>query len=826
MDNKRLLSAAAALAVTASMLTPVYAEHIDISELMDDTAVLGYSELLEDEVTKEATSWYEWNSNTGTLTLFGQLPDTDYYYYTLANKAGIAKTKVKKVIIERGTTASSSLAYAFSDLTALESIEGINNLDTSTVTDMEGMFQNCSSLTSLDVSEFTTANVTDMGRMFEGCSGLTSLDVSKFNTANVMYMYCMFRNCSGLTSLDVSKFNTVNVTYMNGMFEGCSGLTSLDVSKFNTANVMDMSSMFQGCSSLTSLDVSKFNTANVTDMYRMFYLCSSLKSLDVSKFNTANVTYMNGMFHGCHCLTSLDVSEFNTANVTNMREMFFHCDSLTSLDVSEFNTANVTDMHSMFEGCSSLTSLDVSKFNTANVTDMSDMFWGCISLTSLDLSKFNTANVTNMREMFSYSTSLNSLNLPKGFRIISDMQLPNKSDEYEGWAKAGTSAIISGTGTYAVFTADTAGEYVRIKSSVSPEISKIEPGYCKMKVTWGAVNNAASYNVYYRTGATVKKISRTGTGALISGIPNGDYEVWVTAVVNNKETTAKNIKQAAVKGYYVPCKTTSGMIAGGIKIDWDKFDGATKYRVVCIDKANKVVGTATTTALTYQWKSLKNNTEYGFYVQPYVNGVYPSFTRTDANDRKYIQWTIPVNAPMITKLSLGNQKVWLYYESVPRATKYYVYYRQAGDTKDTLAGTTTSTKFLVTKLKNNVSTEFYVKALVDGKLTPLKRPATRTTRAGMKPTVTVTSGQAALKWTKYTDCKASATKYKVVLVDSSYKQIDSRETSNLAFTWKSSALKKGVKYGFYVVPYVNGEYIPFGLSHTEDKANVVMFTAK
>ncbi len=147
-------------------------------------------------------------------------------------------------------------------------------------------------------------------------------------------------------------------------------------------------------------------------------------------------------------------------------------------------------------------------------------------------------------------------------------------------------------------------------------------------------------------------------------------------------------------------------------------------------------------------------------------------------------------------------------------------------TTDTLAGTTTATKFLVTKLKNNVSTEFYVKALVDGKLTPLKRPATRTTRAGMKPTITVSAGQAALKWSKYTDCKASATKYKVVLVNANYKQIDYRETANLAFTWKSSTLKKGTKYGFYVVPYVNGEYIPFGLSHAEDKANVVMFTAK
>ena len=486
-------------------------------------------------------------------------------------------------------------------------------------------------------------------------------------------------------------------------------------------------------------------------------------------------------------------------------------------------------MRGMFIGNIKLNSLDVSHFNTGNVIDMREIFRGCSSLKSLNLSGWNTTNVKKNEAIFEYMYSLESIKLPKDYSVTSGMHLPNKDDIYKGWAKKGTSNIISGDKEDAVFTTYKAGEYVRTKgtaSTASPTITKIEPGNGKMNVAWQAVPNATSYKVYYKTGSTTKSTSRTGTGALISGISNGTYDVWVTATVNGKETTQKNIKKAAVKGYYVTCKTTSGMIAGGIKIDWNKYDGATKYRVVCIDKDNKVVGTAETTALTYQWKGLKNNTEYGFYVQPFINGVYPTFTRTDANDKRYIQWTIPVNAPMITKLSLGNQKLWLYYESVPRATKYYIYYKQKGDSKDTLAGTTTNTKFLVTGIKNNVSTEFYVKALVDGKLTPLKRPATRTTRAGMKPTITVTAGQAALKWTKYTDSKASATKYKVIFVDANYKQIASRETTNLSFTWKSSALKKGTKYGFYVVPYVNGEYIPFGLSYAEDKANVVMFTAK
>ncbi len=42
---------------------------------------------------------------------------------------------------------------------------------------------------------------------------------------------------------------------------------------------------------------------------------------------------------------------------------------------------------------------------------------------------------------------------------------------------------------------------------------------------------------------------------------------------------------------------------------------------------------------------------------------------------------------------------------------------------------------------------------------------------------------------------------------------DTRETADLSFTWKDKRLDKGRKYGFYAVPYVNGEYMPIGLSH-------------
>ena len=301
----------------------------------------------------------------------------------------------------------------------------LSKFDTSKVTDMSAMFER-SGLTSLDVSTFDTSKVTNMSNMFFLCDNLKSLDLSGFDTSKVTNMSSMFSmeySFGSLTSLDLSSFDTSKVTDMSAMFERCVGLTSLDLSSFDTSKVTNMSSMFSDCSSLTSLNVSSFDTSNATDMSSMFYLCRSLTSLDVSSFDTSQVTNMYDMFSDCRSLTSLDVSKFNTSKVTNMSGMFEACNGLTSLDVSNFDTSKVTNMSSMFYECSSLTSLNVSKFDTSKVTNMSMMFYGCSRLTSLDLSGFDTSNVTNMYGMFKSCSRLTSLDL-RSFDIskVTDMR--------------------------------------------------------------------------------------------------------------------------------------------------------------------------------------------------------------------------------------------------------------------------------------------------------------------------------------------------------------------------------------------------------------------
>ena len=243
-------------------------------------------------------------------------------------------------------------------------------------------FSGCSNLTEIkDIQNLNTSIVTDMAYMFDDCKNLKSLDLSSFNTNNVSDMSRMFNNCSSLTTLDLSNFNTNNVSNMSSMFYYCSSLTTLNLNSFNTNNVSDMSSMFRYCLKLTTLDLSNFNTEKVKDMQNMFWGCKALESLDLSSFNTEKIETMCGMFNACENLSLLDISSFNTKNVSDMSSMFGNCLKLTTLDLSNFNTEKVTTMDYMFCFCPILKTIYVSdKFTTNNVSSSMEMFYDCSQL--------------------------------------------------------------------------------------------------------------------------------------------------------------------------------------------------------------------------------------------------------------------------------------------------------------------------------------------------------------------------------------------------------------------------------------------------------------
>ena len=216
-------------------------------------------------------------------------------------------TTVKKVVFDASfASARPTNCYGwFKDFTNLTTIEGFEYLNTENVTNMTGVFNGCSALTSLDLTNFNTAKVTDMKLLFANCSALESLDLSMFNTENVTSMPSMFNGATNLKTLNVSNFNTEKVNNMGHMFANCPNLTSLDLSSFNTKGVEYVDNIFKNCSNLTTIYASE-NFAFGSGLKNgadMFLGCDKLKGFieynkntDTDKNNSKFANYKTGYF--------------------------------------------------------------------------------------------------------------------------------------------------------------------------------------------------------------------------------------------------------------------------------------------------------------------------------------------------------------------------------------------------------------------------------------------------------------------------------------------------------------------------------------------------
>ena len=153
------------------------------------------------------------------------------------------------------------------------------------VKSLSHLFYNIYDIESIKFIRFYRNNIYDMSSMFERCSLLKELDLSNFNTKDVTDMHSMFEKCYSLIKLDVSNFNIENVTDMNCMFKKCIKLEELNLFDFNSKNDINMNCMFSLCTSMQKLNISYFNINNETTMWKMFFQCPRCLQINIkSKF--------------------------------------------------------------------------------------------------------------------------------------------------------------------------------------------------------------------------------------------------------------------------------------------------------------------------------------------------------------------------------------------------------------------------------------------------------------------------------------------------------------------------------------------------------------
>ena len=316
----------------------------------------------------------QWDSENKTLTFSGgtSVPEGAYELNTSEdvpqwNSNTVANNCTKVVFEEsfndiRPTTCS----HWFQNFIALQTIEGIKNLNTSEVTDMSLMFTNCSKLESLDLSSFNTENVKNMEYMFANCATLTSLDLSLFNTAKVTNMHKMFYLCSKLTSLDLTSFNTANVTDMSYMFNSCSELTAIYVSdNFSTNSVTESSVMFSDCTKLQG--AAAYNSSNIDHAMANYTDGYFIKSqlIPYVKWNGSNKVLAfkvaNSKEEGAYDLNTSTSTSTPKWLITSVQDA---CTKVVFVDL--FKDVRPTSCYSWFQNFKALQSIEgIENLNTS-----------------------------------------------------------------------------------------------------------------------------------------------------------------------------------------------------------------------------------------------------------------------------------------------------------------------------------------------------------------------------------------------------------------------------------------------------------------------------
>ena len=94
------------------------------------------------------------------------------------------------------------------------------------------MHYNNENITELDFSNFDTSEVTEMDSMFQGCSSLTSINLNNINAKLVKTMDYMFSGCANLTSINLPNLRALNLISINNMFYYCKKLENTEFIQF------------------------------------------------------------------------------------------------------------------------------------------------------------------------------------------------------------------------------------------------------------------------------------------------------------------------------------------------------------------------------------------------------------------------------------------------------------------------------------------------------------------------------------------------------------------------------------------------------------------
>ncbi|MCP4414493.1 MAG: BspA family leucine-rich repeat surface protein, partial [Gammaproteobacteria bacterium] len=287
----------------------------------------------------------------------------------------------------------------FQDTPARHKIQSVEQWGNIEWTSFEFAFFGCSNLEINATDAPDLSNVTTLARMFAFATSLSNEDFSNWDTSTILEMNSMFQGASSFNG-NIDSWNVSNVTDMSAMFESSDAFNQ-NLNNWNVGQVIDMGDMFKNAVAFNG-NISSWDVSMVQDMNDMFAYAQVFNS-DISNWNVSNVQIMTYMFNKAIVFNS-NIGSWNVGNVENMQEMFREASSFDQ-NISGWNVSQVTEMDGMFQDAI-IFNQDIGSWNVSQVTEMDEMFYGA-SAFDKDIGGWDVSNVTNMYGMFKDATTFN-----------------------------------------------------------------------------------------------------------------------------------------------------------------------------------------------------------------------------------------------------------------------------------------------------------------------------------------------------------------------------------------------------------------------------------
>lgn len=307
-------------------------------------------------------------------------------------------------------------------MTNLKAVAQLWNLNTSSVTNMNGMFGCCKNLASLEVRQrtFDTSKVIDMTFMFWGCQSLTRLDLAGFTFKSGVTTVKMLANCSALKTLYLPAAGTYHEKAFEGVGTATEPCTLVYPITFRPMPI----DLYDGCYkwyggffidsrkpyAWLSEDGSTLSFHNDDSLARR----PTVKFFDIYITGNEDKISADPAWQADATVDKLKIKKvviapsFKQTGPITCYKWFYNMHFLESISgLDNIRTDLVQNMEKMFHNCSCLTELDLSDWNTKKVTNTTGMFMNCYKLKYLNLSNFNFTQ--NSQYMFHLNYSLRTL---------------------------------------------------------------------------------------------------------------------------------------------------------------------------------------------------------------------------------------------------------------------------------------------------------------------------------------------------------------------------------------------------------------------------------